>query len=86
MLVLGRDLFKLGGVGVQFEVKYLLPGLEARTADIRERLRSDATTAWSPVPVAYSVTVSSPFQENFMSIGARETRAVTNAAEDEGFS
>lgn len=78
---LGRELFRAAEVGFHYEVKYLLPELDARPADILVHPRSDATATSPPTPVAYEFIVWSPFQQSFMSMGAREARAVVDAAD-----
>lgn len=42
---------------------------------------SDAVTTRPPLPLAYGVTVASPFEEVYMPTAAREAPAIANAAE-----
>eukprot|EP00177_Eucheuma_denticulatum_P004718 GFKZ01008573.1.p2 GENE.GFKZ01008573.1~~GFKZ01008573.1.p2 ORF type:complete len:187 (-),score=9.65 GFKZ01008573.1:437-997(-) len=70
--VLGTHLFKAAGVGVGYKVKYLLPGLHARSAYMLVHPRSSPADSVPPLPEAFDATASLCFQLSFL--GPRATR------------
>eukprot|EP00177_Eucheuma_denticulatum_P006688 GFKZ01012160.1.p1 GENE.GFKZ01012160.1~~GFKZ01012160.1.p1 ORF type:complete len:238 (-),score=20.17 GFKZ01012160.1:1955-2668(-) len=80
-ITLGRELFSAAGLNVRYEVPNLVPGLNVRPADILVTERQDGSSPLPPLPVAYDVTVVSPFQRTTKSVGAKAAGAVALAAE-----
>ncbi len=63
MRVLGGDLFRAAGAGVRYEVCGMMPDSEKRPADILVNPRTHPDSLGPPRPIAYDITVSSPFGE-----------------------
>eukprot|EP00177_Eucheuma_denticulatum_P006414 GFKZ01011706.1.p1 GENE.GFKZ01011706.1~~GFKZ01011706.1.p1 ORF type:complete len:122 (+),score=8.28 GFKZ01011706.1:46-366(+) len=72
--VLGTHHFK-AAVGVDYEVDYLLPGLNARPADISVHPPCFTFDPMLPFPVAFDVTLSSPIQFSLLHTAPRRPQA-----------
>ncbi len=80
MRVLGGDLFRAAGAGVRYAVRGLMPESKKRPSDILMDPRTHPDSLGPPRPIAYDVTVSSPFGEGTMLACAKKPRAAANAA------
>eukprot|EP00177_Eucheuma_denticulatum_P008632 GFKZ01015707.1.p2 GENE.GFKZ01015707.1~~GFKZ01015707.1.p2 ORF type:complete len:141 (-),score=11.02 GFKZ01015707.1:57-479(-) len=79
--VLGTNLYETAFVGVDYEVKYLLPSLHARLTDILMHPRSSSADSLPPLPELLHVTASCPFQLSFLYTATRPPQAVSNTAD-----
>eukprot|EP00177_Eucheuma_denticulatum_P005884 GFKZ01010717.1.p1 GENE.GFKZ01010717.1~~GFKZ01010717.1.p1 ORF type:complete len:171 (-),score=10.48 GFKZ01010717.1:460-972(-) len=72
--VLGKEPFTAAGigvnyeVGVDYEVEDVVPGLNARPADILMQSKPNTTRTSLLLPMAYDVTIFSRIQERFRSM------------------
>eukprot|EP00177_Eucheuma_denticulatum_P006674 GFKZ01012142.1.p1 GENE.GFKZ01012142.1~~GFKZ01012142.1.p1 ORF type:complete len:185 (-),score=6.02 GFKZ01012142.1:888-1442(-) len=78
----GKKLVSAAGFAEQSEVPHLLAGLNVRTADVLVIRRHDSSITPLPFPVAYDVTIVSPFQKTTMRMGAKAVRAVFQAGQE----
>eukprot|EP00177_Eucheuma_denticulatum_P003098 GFKZ01005583.1.p1 GENE.GFKZ01005583.1~~GFKZ01005583.1.p1 ORF type:complete len:165 (+),score=10.51 GFKZ01005583.1:303-797(+) len=74
MQVLGSELLRAAGVGIQCEVNHVLLRPNAKPANILVQPLSDVTETSLHLPVVYDITVSSLVQQSLMYNGTREAR------------